>query len=630
VLFAQQRPARHLLQRGALLTLVFLSIGLANSRTSRGIRPVWVKNKIELAHSYELERWNSYSRIAVHPKADAPPQLWGPSPLAPSSAIPQYRLTIDGMAGTRARPFHSMEDLEHLRYDVTNVGYFLRRQGTVCVIGVGGGRDIQSALLFDAESVTGIDVNPVFIELLQTKFRDFSRVADRDDVELVVDEARSYLSRTESRYDVIQMSLVDTWAATGAGAFSLSENGLYTVEAWSVFLNRLSEDGLFMVSRWHDPENLGETGRLLSLAVRSLLELGTATPSQHLALISSGKISTLLVSRRAFDTEDTALLGEIADEMQYQVGYLPGDTPTNSQLRNILASASDADLAVATEHAYFDYRPPTDNNPYFFNMLRLRGLKQAIVSQPGVIKGNLVATLTLVALLVALAVVAAATIVVPLLLRRRAEPRSDLSPRVFWSGALYFSSIGAGFMFLEIALIQRLSIFLGHPTYALGIILFTIIASTGTGSFLSDQLPLTRRPWMFVYPVVLVAMIAAVHAALATLLSAMFASSMSSRILVSIAAIFPLGVCMGLFFPAGMRLLSEACESETPWYWALNGIFGVLCASLAVFVSIQLGVSTNFWIAAGCYGLVLLPLWIVDGEARTVTAPLVAPAVGAS
>ena len=160
-------------------------------------------------------------------------------------------------------------------------------------------------------------------------------------------------------------------------------------------------------------------------------------------------------------------------------------------------------------------------------------------------------------------------------------------------------------MSVEIALIQRLSVFLGHPTYALGILLFTIILSTGLGSFLSEYLPLTRPPWVFVCPIITALAIIVVRFALLFVVSNMIISPMLNKILVSILIIFPMGVLMGFFFPMGMRLVRSVAGTETPWYWALNGIFGVLFSALAVFFSIYFGIVTNFYIGAACYAILL-------------------------
>jgi len=598
------RPTRpRLAGAGAAAVLLMTAAGLVNSRSPYLIRPLMVKGYLRPAHGYVCERWNSFSRVTVEPKTTGSPQYWGASPKAPTDPVEQHNMTIDGEAGTHVRRFASLKDVEHLRYDVTNVAYYVSPKGPACIIGVGGGRDAQAAVLFGHERVTAIDVNPIFIDLLEGRFREFAGLAGRDDVELVVDEARSYLSRTDERFSLVQMSLIDTWAATGAGAFSLSENSLYTVEAWSVFLERLTEDGVFTVSRWYNPENLGETGRLMSLAVASLLQAGARHPAEHIALVACGRVSTLLVSRRPLTAAAIARLREVCAELEYDAAILPGEVPRHEALREILACRSIEELARVADRRPLRCDPPTDEDPYFFNMLRLSHVGAAFHGGAGVLQGNLKATLTLAGLIGCLALLAVATIVVPLLLRNRAIEGAGTQP-VLWAGALYFSLIGAGFMLMEIALIQRLSVLLSHPVYALGILLFTMILSTGVGSFLSERLPLARRPWVFLYPLLAVGAILGVRFLLSTLLVGMITSPMPAKIIVAVAVIFPMGLIMGFFFPTGMRLVRAVGSAETPWYWALNGVFGVLASALAVFVSIFLGISTNFYLAAGCYALV--------------------------
>lgn len=604
VCFAWPLPARGPRWAGALVCAALASCAAFNSRSLRAVRPVLVKGRVEPAYRYHFEKWNSFSRVAVFPKCVAAPQYWGPSPIAPGNPIEQYIMSIDGEAGTAVRRFASRGDIEHLGFDVTNIGYHLRRRGPACVIGVGGGRDVQAAILFGHDHVTGIELNPVFVRLLEGEFRDFAGLADRPDVTLIADEARSRLSRSEQTYGMIQMSLIDTWAATAAGAFSLSENSLYTVEAWELFMRRLRDDGVFSVSRWYSPEDIGETGRMLSLAVAALLKIGVGDPARHIALIGAGHISTLLVCRSAFSAADVRNLKTVCRRLGFSVVHAPGDPPSDSLLRAIVLARSDQDLAAAAAGAELNLTPTTDENPYFFNMLRLRNIGRARSEKGGVLKGNLTATLTLMELLGALAAVALFAIVVPLALRPAAAGSARTPVR--FAGALYFVLIGAGFMLTEIALIQRLTVLLSHPVYALGILLFTLIASTGAGSLMSDRLPLTRPPWLYVYPVLAACCILGLRFLLSALLPALASATIPARVLASVAVIFPVGLLMGLFFPTGMRLVNERCAADTPWYWALNGVFGVLCSALAVLISIYAGISINFYLAAACYAAVIL------------------------
>ena len=630
-LMLRDQRFRRMRRRAMIVFGVLIAVGLLNT-SPYGIRPVFVKARVEADRNPIYEKWNSFSRVMVYKGQIGPPHLWGPSPLLPSGIeVFQHHMNIDGMAGTDLRRFRNLEDIDHLRYDITNLAYYLRPEGKVCVIGVGAGRDIQSALLFGHTDILGVELNPIFINLLRGRFRDVAGIASQPGVRLVVDEARSYLTRSRETFTIMQMSLIDTWAATGAGAFSLSENGLYTVEAWKVLLSRLSDDGIFTVSRWHYVRELGETGRVVSLAVAALFEIGAAEPSKHMALVVSHNISTLLITRAPFGEADIAQLKKTCSDLGFKVAILPGENVINETLWDIVSAKSMDDLVRITKATQLNYEPPTDNSPYFFNMLRpnLQALKSAVTRNKapgGVVGGNLIATATLVALLLCLSALAAVTIIVPLWLRSRSERKLLASAGALWAGGLYFSLIGAGFMLLEIALIQRLSVYLGHPIYALGVLLFTLIASTGLGSYLSEHLPLSRRPWMFVCSLAVAVIIVVLNLTLGKAIAATIAISTLKKIFVSIAVIAPVGVILGFFFPTGMRLFRLVSEENLPWFWALNGVFGVLCSALAVFISIFFGISTNFYVAACCYLGISGALLILYRSTRAKSAQTEEPA----
>jgi hypothetical protein len=603
--FAWREPSIRL-RLSLALFLFFLLAGFANALSSRGIRPLIVKGRIEPASTYLFERWNSFSRVSGFEKTFSSPQYWGPSPLAPKDPVFNYPMDIDGEAGTSLRRFHSTADIDHLRFDVTNIAYHLGRKGKALVIGVGGARDVQSAILFGQTPVVGVEINPIFIDLLRKDFRAFAGLADRPDVTLINAEARGYLSQSSEKYSTIQMSLIDTWAATGAGAFSLSENSLYTLEAWDLFIDRLEDDGIFTVSRWHSQDQINETGRVVSLAVAALLDHRVEAPSKHIALITAGNISTLLVSSRPFPQEDLSKLSDTSKQLGFGIVLLPGQPPAERLLGDTASSRTREELSRAIAKADLNYAPPTDESPYFFNMLRLSKLGVAAMEEGGVVRGNLFATLTLLALMATLLLVALATIVLPLAIRAYPAIEGGAHPQTSWSGAIYFILIGAGFMLTEMALIQRLTVLLSHPIYALGILLFTLIASTGIGSLISDRLPLTRTPWAYGYPIVTAVCLIGLRFLLKAVLATMIAAPLLLKIVVSVSVIFPVGLLMGLFFPTGMRLAKSIGLEETPWYWALNGIFGVLCSAVAVFISIYIGVSVNFYLAAACYGSVVI------------------------
>ena len=474
-------------------------LAIINIVTPYGLEPLFVKGNYDDPQSHVVDRWNSFSRVVVYQMQKAPPAYWGPSPKAPQKPVNQYRADIDAGAGTWITQFTDNNSIDYLRYDVTNMVYYVHPGGKVCIIGSGGGRDVQSAILFGHNSVTGIDVNPTFINLLQTQFRDFAGVGGKPGVNLVADEARSYITRSREKYSIIEMSLVDTWAATAAGAFTLSENSLYTVEGWRTFYDHLTDDGIFTASRHYIPDTTDETGRAASLATAMLIQEGVTNPSQHIAVIAQYPVSTLLISKQPFTSSEIDQIRKTSADLGFDPIVLPGETPKNPILAGIVSSRSISGLEQAASVSPLNYLPTTDESPYFFNMLKLDHLEVLNWQDKGVLAGNISATFTLGILILILLFISIIIVIVPLLLRSRIYKSAEHG-KILRSTALYFYLIGAGFMFVEVGLIQRLSVFLGQPVFGLGVLLFTIVASAGIGSFLSDRLPLVSRPWVFVLP----------------------------------------------------------------------------------------------------------------------------------
>lgn len=593
-----------------LIAVVALAVSIGNAET-RLLTPQYIKGQPAAFFNVELDRWNSFSRVSINHVESRRPSLWGGHvPFYKDQLLPQRLMQIDGGAATTMRRFESMDDIDHLKYDVTNIAYFLRSpnerpeggdQQKAAVIGVGGGKDIQAAIRFGYTDIVGIELNPIFIDLLQNEYRDFANVGNNDNVRLVVDEARSYLAHTDEKYDLIQMSLIDTWAATSAGAFSLSENGLYTVEGWRTFFTRLTPDGIFTVSRFFKPGDLGETGRILSLAIATLLELGVEDPSRHIALVTQRQIATLILSMSPLTDLDLQRLQEASASLKHVVRVMPGLTGGNVQLANIMKAKNPAELSAAVQQSDLNLTPPTDESPYFFNMLRLKNLAAFLNYQGGfggvgVVTGNLTATITLLALIGTLSGLTVLVIVVPLLIYHRREGRT-----VPFFSALFFCLIGAGFMALEIAFLQRLTVFLGHPIYALSVLLFSFIASTGMGSLLSERLSLEKPRNSLLLCLCTVGLILGIYTVMDHFIPILIVYPIWVKCLTAILLIWPIGLLLGCYFPTGMALATRDSETAAPWYWALNGIFSVLFSALAVFISIYIGISTNVYIAATCY-----------------------------
>jgi hypothetical protein len=595
-----------------------LLFAIANTLTIHGVRPTIVKDQLEVPSNFAYDRWNSFSRITVALSNTGSPAMWGPSPRLPRSTIEQRGLKIDGGAGSIIYRFDgNLASLEFLRHDVTNLAYAIPNLNTGAVIGVGGGRDVLSQRLFGVSDVTGIEINPIIIDLLKHRFSDYTAIATLDGVKFEVDEARSWFARTPRFFDVIQMSLIDTWAATGAGAFTLTENGLYTVEAWQLFLGRLTPDGVFTVSRWYAPGEVNETGRLISLGVAALLASGATEPRRHLFLAAVGNIATLVMTKSPLSPAALTALKDAARANEFTVLLSPDSVAPSATLESIVSATDRAMLDRATTGFYLDLTPPTDARPFFFNQLRFATLFDPNVfshfTHSGVFTGNLVATLTLAMLVLVSVALVGATIIVPL----RPTVR-EAGWQLAVGGTIYFALIGSGFMMVEIALLQRMSIFLGHPTYALSVVLFSLILWTGFGSMASERMPLAGLGRLIGWSVASAGYLFILPFWLPAVLLGLDRADLLVRAGVCVLVLAPAGFLMGFGFPTGMRLVSAISTGPTPWFWGINGAAGVLAASLAVITSITLSIDTTLRVGAVSYLLIIAPaMLLVFAGART-------------
>jgi hypothetical protein len=608
--------------RSAVLLVVVLSGAAVWNAGAENPLTVWYSKGQLIQHeNVTFERWNVHAQLVVRKPSPtrAGGLYWGPGEGADAAAGERdaIRMVLDGDAGTVMPRWDGvdLDDIAWVRYDVTSLPYHIRRGGEVGIIGVGGGRDLLTAVWAESKRVTGIEINGNFKDLLEGELREFCAVASRPEVEIVHDEARSFLTRTEQRFDVLQMSLIDTWAATGAGAFTLTENGLYTIESWRVFLEVLKPRGVFSVSRWYDPGDASETSRLLALGTAALLERGVAEPAQNLVLIARGRVATLLTSVDAYDEADLRELDRTSKEMGFQILVSPRHAVVHEFLTAITRCTSRAELDRAVEHEYLDFSVPTDERPYFFNILKpsaafsvFQGPEAtagfgvgAVEGTKGVMAGNMVATTTLAILTVITLLLVLIVIGGPL--AKTGLPRMKRSD--FLAAVAYFATIGLGFMMVQVPFMQRFSVYLGHPTYAVVVTLFSMILMTGVGSFLSDRLDFGLRPRGLWYPVWVVLGLLLVRFGVGPISAATIESGLLTRCLVVVAIVSPVSVALGFCFPLGMRMVTSISEEATPWMWAVNGAFGVLGAVLAVGVSMWSGISTSLDIACVCYVLVL-------------------------
>lgn len=592
-----------------LILFVFISIQmvLVNKQQSL-IRLKWIKGSFEEISL--VEKWNSFSRVRVRGDQNTPldPPGWGISSAYPEDRKAYYlTMDIDSTASTDISAFDGdFDKVDYLKFDVTNLVHYIRSDADVLVIGAGGGRDILSALTFKQHSVTGIEINENIIEILTETYGDFSGNLDQiPGVTFVNDEARSYIARSNDVYDIIQVSLIDTWAATASGAFILAENSLYTLEAWNLFFERLTPDGILSFSRWYFRDLPGEMYRLTALASKTLELQGIENPRDHILIIRhiskiDGEdmpdgIGTLLVSKKPFSATELKAVKQVADELSFDLILTP-DYASNSNFEQI---ASGIDFNAFIAGFPLNIAPPTDNNPFFFHMLRLRDILNLKDYNQGAMSPNIHAIYILGGLLLVVFMLTLLSIIAPLLLTDK--KLAKLETQHVTSLSIFFASIGLGFMMIEISQLQRLTVFLGHPTYSLSVVLFSLLLSSGIGSYLTQR-AYTKVIFSTSIRILILLFILGLFGLTTPIVINSFSGALTSiRIFLAILILSPMGLFMGMAFPMGMKIATAHAKPLTPWFWGVNGAMSVFASVLAVAVSINSGISTSFWFGCSCY-----------------------------
>jgi predicted membrane-bound spermidine synthase len=586
----------------AALFLILCGAGAKRTWDNEPIFPiVWTKGVREPASLYQ--RWNSFSRIRVWGDPDtpsAPPGNYSEIELPKDFKVKQLNIDIDG--GAQTSMFHyrgDAQEVKHLFYDMTNIAHYLRPKSDTLIIGVGGGRDLLSALVFGDKSVTGVEINGNIIRASTKDFADFTGHYDKDPrVKIVNDEARSYITRSNEKFDIIQASLIDTWAASASGAFALAENSLYTLEAWHTFLEHLTDRGVITMHRWFHPDTPAEFYRLTALAAQALTDEGE-TPRENLLVARSpatphadiyGRVGTLLVSKHPFSKDDVDNFTGLCKKMGFEVALTPKSS-TDPILERI---ASGKDLDQLAKELPYNVIPPTDDNPFFFQTISLSHIADKVNYVSGRNTPNIMAAALLLLTLISVLIFSVYCFRVPYL-----QTRDKASLAGSKSLFCYFFLIGCGFMFLEISQVQRLSIFLGHPTYGLSVVLFTLLLSTGTGSLA------TKRIWQdsnYLRPAAVILSVLAIFGLLSPVALA-FCSGGSThvRIVCAFALLFPMGFVLGMPFPMGMTIAAKRFPTITPWLWGINGAASVCGSVLTVVISIWAGITASYWLGFATY-----------------------------
>jgi hypothetical protein len=512
--------------------------------------------------------------------------------------------------------------------------------GRELIVGSAGGQEILASLYFNAPDIEAVELNPVTVSLLTDHFADYTgHLPDRPEVDLHQGDARTYLARSDRSYDLVWFVAPDSYAANNAassGAFVLSESYLYTTEMIEETLEHLTDDGMMAIQFGEiDFEGrANRTSRYVVTAREALRRFGVDDPSEHIMVAAQlttdvGDLSTILVKRTPFTSEEIGAFGAVVANVDRHVPiYAPGDDPDlaglGDHLVNLLAGGSDTDVDALVAGHNREIDAVTDDAPFFWHFSGFPDVLTDITNSLDVrdTENDMVGERVLLLLLAFSVVYAALFLLLPFVAVRRtwaALPSKGIS-------GVYFAALGLGFMFFEITMIQRLVLFLGYPTYSLTVTLASILVFTGIGALLSRRLGAVRS-WTPL-PAVLVALAGLTlfyRFGLDSITDSLQSSSLGVRVLVAVLVLAPLGVCLGIFMPLGLRLVSgltDHGEEYTAWGWAVNGFFSVIGSVLTTILSMTFGFGPVQLAALVIYAVAVLAFLRLR---RTVDRSLEAP-----
>ncbi|MFN2375190.1 MAG: hypothetical protein ABR538_01550 [Candidatus Binatia bacterium] len=550
----------------------------------------------------ETETWNSFSRISAFEEtrnaAQVMPMRLPWTEYAGDDYPPTKMLDIDGAAWTPMMGWDGdPASIQFLKDSALYVAHEIRPDARVLVIGTGGGRDLLAAIAYGQPSIMGLEINESMRKTVEDLHGDYTgHPYTYPGVEVVIDEARSRLSGMDRTFDILQLSLIDTFSLNAAGGFVFSENYLYTVEGFQEYFRHLSDEGILSVTRYMVAQYPVEVLRVCAMARAAWEAEGVGKFSDHIVVIKQDLNTTMLVKKTPFTPEELAKLGERAEYLKSQILWAPGVQPGHLEVARLISSPDWREYMA--DYSFF-IDPPTDDRPFFFNFLR--GLLPPGVDDPFHFLLMWNDALKLMYMLISVVTVLAVLFFsIPLLTFGRGQIHS-IDVTVAAPLLLYFACLGYGFLMIEIPLLQKLMLLLGSPIYALAVVLFAVLFFSGNGSLLSERFAGREFPTLKKVLAGIVVISCIYISVLPWVIDQLLGTSIFVRIGVTVLLIGPLGLLLGMAYPLGINILRGFGEELVPWAWGMNGAMSVVASVVAIFVGSKIGFTAAFLTGVAAY-----------------------------
>ncbi len=593
---------------------MLLCIPLASELFQFKSKPLGGLSKMAKATAVKrnFSTWDPLGRIEVYSFDDKYSYMYMPE------AVPIKAMFQDGDAGSMLVNIREdIYDYTHF-YDgsIFSLVYQLRQNPETLAIGLGGGHDIMRASHFKSSHVTGVEINSTTVKLVKEIFKDFlGDPYGRENVNIINMDGRYFVRDDTKKYDIIQIAGADTDTSNlTSGALSVSENYLYTTEAFRDYFSSLKPDGILSLIRFGPREPM----LIMTTALTAMREMGIPDPHRNFMVVKQAINVNVLMKKAPFSIEEIDALQRFVEKVNVSaaklrlpvndvIGYEAINSPeimylpltewkAENSFTELMTAVQSREEAAYVSRFPSNISPLSDNMPFFFQYEK----PENIFKYRNSVIYNLFKSIIHISLF------SIALIFLPAWLLKRKHTKITYHVHFI----IYFLCIGIGFMLIEIGLIQKSVLFLGHPTYSFIAVVFSILLFSGLGSLASGMFK-GHEIRLIIGSIAFVVIISLIYLFyMENVLNAVLPENTFMRMLIISLFLSPLGFAMGIPFPKGLQLVNNRDRNFIPIAMATNSVASVLAAASSLPFAMVFGFSTIFLTAVFVYFMGLVAVLV--------------------